>query len=104
MLNFLETVELYRDLSIPESNFRNIISGKLICLLKEQRTFWKQRSKIKWVKEGDAGTKFFHAHATIRNRKNSITVLHDNLGNRVSDHESKAALLWNAFKKRMGIS
>lgn len=30
---------------------------------------------------GDAGTKFFHAHATIRHRKKSIIVLHDSLGN-----------------------
>jgi len=66
VLNLLETVELYRGLSLPEWNFKNLISGKLILLLKQQRTYWKQRGKIRWVKEGDAGTKKFHAHATIK--------------------------------------
>lgn len=66
VLHFLETIELFRDLSLPEWNFRNLVSDKLISLLKQQRTYWMQRGKVRWVKEGDAGTKFFHGHATIR--------------------------------------
>ena len=38
VLNLLETVELYRDLSLPEWNFKNLIFEKLILLLKQQRT------------------------------------------------------------------
>ena len=104
VLHFLETVELFRDLSLPEWNFRDLISAKLISLLKQQKTYWKQRGKIRWVKEGDAGTKFFHAHATIRHRKNTITTLQDGLGNIFQHHEQKAELLWNAFKERMGMT
>ena len=104
VLFFLESIELLRDLSLPEWNFRNIVSAKLISLLKQQRTYWKQRGKIRWVMEGDAGTKFFHAHATIRNRKNTITTLMDSQRNNHQTHELKAQLIWEAFKDRMGKS
>jgi hypothetical protein len=53
---------------------------------------------------GDAGTKFFHANATIRHRKNLITTLEDNLGIVHTDHQMKAAILWEAFKNRLGHS
>jgi hypothetical protein len=104
VLNFLETIELFRDLSLPEWNFRNLVTEKLIYLLKQQRTYWKQRGKIRWVKEGDAGTRFFHSHATIRHRKNNITSLLDPLGNHLVGHGCKAELLWNSYKDRMGQS
>lgn len=57
VLHFLETVEIFRDLSLPEWNFRNLISEKLISLLKQQKTYQRQRGKIRWIKEGDAGKK-----------------------------------------------
>ena len=74
VLHFLETIELFRDLSLPEWNFRNMVSEKLIFLLKQQRTYWRQREKVRWVK-GDAATKKIHAHATIKHRNNKITSL-----------------------------
>lgn len=43
VLHLLEAIEGLRDLSLPEWNFRNIISAKLISLLKQQRTYWRQR-------------------------------------------------------------
>jgi hypothetical protein len=36
---------------------------------KHQSLYWKQRGKIKWIKEGEVGTKFFHAHATMHKAK-----------------------------------
>jgi len=75
VLHFLETIELFRDFSLPEWNFRYLISEKLIFLLKQQKTYWKQKGKIRWVKEGDASTRFFHAHATIKHINNTITAL-----------------------------
>jgi hypothetical protein len=54
------------------------------------------------VKFGDEGTKFFHANATIRHRRNLITSLKDSTGSHHSDHQSKASILWEAFKDRLG--
>lgn len=104
VLHFLESLELIRDLSLQEWNFRSLVSEKLIQLLKQQRTYWKQRGKIRWVREGDAATRYFHANATIRHRINKITSLKDEQGGVHTAHEHKALLLWNAFKSRMGGS
>ena len=46
----------------------------------------------------------FHAMATLTYRRNSISQLRDDSDFFVSDHESKAALLWTSFKNRMGVS
>lgn len=104
VLHLLETIEVFRDLSIQEWNFRNLVAEKLVQLLKQQRTYWKQRGKIRWVKQGDAATKIFHAHATIRHRQNRITSLLDQQGNLLCGHEQKAQLLWSSFKERLGVT
>jgi hypothetical protein len=93
VLYFLETLELLRDLSVSEWNFKNLVCNKLISLLKQKREYWKQRGKIIWVKEGDARTRFFHTHATIRNRRNSIPFLTNTDGVGFTDHEAKASLI-----------
>lgn len=51
---------------------------------------------------GDAGTKFFHAAATIRHRKNLVTFLEDSIGQLHSNHHVKASILWEAYKERLG--
>lgn len=71
---------------------------------KTTKELWKQRGKINWVKEGDASTRYFHAHATIRHRKNSIATLQDGAGNSFSEHEDKAKILWETFKERLGTT
>lgn len=104
VLHFLETIEMLRDLSLAEWNFRNMVAEKLISLLRQQKAYWKQRGKIRWVKEGDAGTKYFHAHATLTHRRNKITTLCDQNSNLLQNHEQKAELLWTSFKERLGTS
>jgi len=53
---------------------------------------------------GDASTKLFHAHATIRFRKNLITQLENDLGVLVTDHQHKELLIWQSFKERLGVN
>jgi hypothetical protein len=73
-------------------------------LLNQQQIYWKQRGTIRWVKHGDEGTKFFHANATIKQRRNLITALQDSNGQPQFDHHIKAGLLWEAYKDRLGTS
>lgn len=58
-LQFLEVLGEYRDLSVEEWNFKELLKDHLIYLLEKLWIYWKQRDAIKWVKLGDAGTSFF---------------------------------------------
>jgi hypothetical protein len=72
--------------------------------MSKQRTYWKQRGQIKWATLGDAGTKFFHANATVKHCHNLISSLKDANGNVAISHAEKAYVLFQAFKDRLGTS
>ena len=55
--------------------------------VKEEEISWRQRSRCKWLKEGDKNTKFFHRMASARRRNNRITSLVDG-DVRLSDREN----------------
>jgi hypothetical protein len=82
-------------------DFLELLRQHLNSPLEWQIIYWKQRETIKWVTYGDAGTKFFHANATIRHRQNYITTLEDSDGTMITRHEDKAKLLWEAYKHRL---
>jgi hypothetical protein len=93
VIGLLDTLEEFRTLSLEEWNLRDILKSHVITLLQNKKSYWKQRGKIKWVKLGDANTKFFHTKATISYRKNYIASLRNEQNVDISDHESKAEIL-----------
>jgi hypothetical protein len=53
---------------------------------------------------GDESSKKIHAAATERYRLNTITSLDTPDGRTVSSHAEKAALLWEEYKERLGVT
>jgi hypothetical protein len=53
---------------------------------------------------GDSNSKFFHSIATIQKRKNHIAALTGSNGSIATSHESKAKLLLDSYKERLGQS
>jgi hypothetical protein len=104
VLIFMGILEEYRDLTVLEYNFRKVLKEKYDSLLHQQQVYWRQRGTIKWVKFGDEGTKKLHASATIKQRRNLISSLKDSAGSIHYDHQSKANILWEAFKDGLGTS
>lgn len=51
------------------------LKKKMLGLCSFERTIARQRSRIKWLQEGDANTRFFHLHANHRRRVNYIASL-----------------------------
>ncbi|XP_024043217.1 uncharacterized protein LOC112099919 [Citrus clementina] len=41
-------------------------------LLMDEETYWRQRSRVEWLKEGDRNTKFFYSKALAPMKKNMI--------------------------------
>jgi hypothetical protein len=99
-----DSLEEQRPLFITEFNFRKIVKLHLEKLLKIECNYWRKRCTVRWVKVGEDNTKFFHAMATQRNRRNTISMLKANDGRVVSDHAEMAALLWSSYRDRMGSS
>ncbi|XP_021827477.1 uncharacterized protein LOC110768097 [Prunus avium] len=49
-------------------------------ILEQEAQFWKQKSRVQWLQEGDRNTKFFHLTTVIRRRRNKIESLRNNDG------------------------
>lgn len=67
-------------------------------VLSQEEMFWRQRSRIKWLKEGDHNTKFFHAYASSMIRKSSITKLQSEDGSVVEDISAVASMFVTHFQ------
>jgi hypothetical protein len=82
---------------------RSLLQLKLSDLNQQESIFWKERAKVKWIKFMGTNSKFFHAHASVKMRKNAIRgLLVDN--NFVYDHSTKAQILYNLFSDSLGAS
>jgi hypothetical protein len=82
----LDSFEEIRGLSDEEKERRSRLVSDLEGSLLQEEICWRQKSRIRWLKEGDKCTKFFHQVANANRRNNSIDSLHVN-GSPTSDPE-----------------
>lgn len=66
-------------------------------LLLHEETYWKQRAKNYWLAEGDANTKFFHATASTRKKKNHVEFLEKDNGEKIHEHEAMCQVVKEYF-------
>nr|XP_045086367.1 uncharacterized protein LOC120967116 [Aegilops tauschii subsp. strangulata] len=100
----LDELEEYRTLYRQESNFRIVVKYHVEKLLHLQCLYWRKRCTIRYIKVGGEHTKFFHAMAMERYRRNSIASLKLPNGTVVTDHSQMEGIIWDCFKNRMGSS
>jgi hypothetical protein len=93
IIELFDSVEESRSLSGPERALREKARGALADSVARVAAIWKQRRKFKAIREGDENTKFFHAMASHRHRRNFIRVL-DVDGVPTVEHADKAAALF----------
>nr|XP_011469216.1 PREDICTED: uncharacterized protein LOC105352889 [Fragaria vesca subsp. vesca] len=53
------------------------LSNQLKNLLDEERNYWKQRSRVAWLNEGDKNTNYFHRKTSNHRAKNRLRGLFD---------------------------
>ena len=73
------------------------LQNNLVNLLLQEDVYWRQCSKIYWLKDGDTNNKFFHCTASSRHRKNTITKLRHPNGSWLTSQEDMIAHIYDYF-------
>lgn len=75
------------------------LQKEIDCLLKEEDAKWKQRTKEKWLKEGDKNIKFFHNCANQRRTTNMIHQITNVDGQVTKVLEEIDDMFWKVFQE-----
>ncbi|KAK2650617.1 hypothetical protein Ddye_018106 [Dipteronia dyeriana] len=54
---------------------RLVLLSKLWLEIRREEQLWRQKSRARWLKEGDRNSKFFHVMANGKKRRNRISVI-----------------------------
>jgi len=101
ILHQFEIAQDSRQLSSGELWFKNSLKKHSLVLASLQRTIARLRSRISWLRDGDANTKLFHLHARHRKRKNFIGKIV--AGEQIcTSHEDKAAAIDDFYENLLG--
>lgn len=57
-----------------------VLESQLHNALKDEEIYWKLKSRVQWLNEGDKNTKFFHTKTIARRRRNLMKGLEDGDG------------------------
>ncbi|XP_073351793.1 uncharacterized protein [Aegilops tauschii subsp. strangulata] len=100
-IDLFDFLEENRVLSADEAALQRDARLALAASIRRQCAHWRQRGKRRAVCEGDENTRFFHASASQRRRRNSISTLEVE-GVQVVDHAGKAVALLAYYSALLG--
>ena len=103
VINRLDVAQENRALHAPEIWLRRMLKHALLGTAALERTINRQRSRLRWIREGDANTRLFQAVANGRRTKNFIA--HVKTGMEiVTDQERKVEVFSDAFERLLGTA
>jgi hypothetical protein len=97
----LDIAQESRALSDDELEMRRELKRMILGLALLSRTIARQRSCIRFLREGDANTKFFHLQACHRKRKSYIPSF-EHVGSTFTEEEAKADTVYDYFNSILG--
>lgn len=56
------------------------LQAKLMETLTQKEIVWYQKSRGRWIDQGDRNTKYYHSKTLVRRRRNKVMMLKDNAG------------------------
>lgn len=74
-IQHLDKKEADEGLTDDERKDRSHIKEEFIKITGHQEIYWRQKARLKWLKEGDNNTKFFHSFANGCRTNNHISAL-----------------------------
>jgi hypothetical protein len=96
VINLLDYVEELRPLFLLERNLRTLIVNILSRVTQAKLQLWKQLSKIRAAINGDENTRYFHACANRRHRRNKIQII-EHEGCELHNHDQNATILHSFY-------
>ncbi len=99
-IDWLDRAEELRCLRVEELQLRRRLKMRFDELSLQDELRWKQRSRVQWLKAGDANSRFFHLKANSRRIRNYITKLAVG-SSTFSDHASIADQLYSHFERHL---
>nr|XP_040252072.1 uncharacterized protein LOC120969066 [Aegilops tauschii subsp. strangulata] len=88
----LDHAQDHTDLTIAEIGLRHYLKRKLLGLAAIQRIRIRQRSRVLWLRAGDANSRLFHIKANGRRRRNYIPLLQTDHGQFTTQADKHAEL------------
>lgn len=85
--------------SVNDTGLIQDISKQLDAAYSVEEEFWKQRSRLLWLKLGDRNTRYFHAITKVRKRINAFSVLENEEGILVHKEEEIVNVIGDYFTK-----
>ncbi|GAU48589.1 hypothetical protein TSUD_405790 [Trifolium subterraneum] len=82
--NFLESLE-------------KELQDQLAYTLYQEECLWYQKSRGKWIADGDRNTKYYHSKTIIRRRRNKIVSLRNEAGHCIEDQENLSNMVRNFY-------
>ncbi|XP_073363058.1 uncharacterized protein [Aegilops tauschii subsp. strangulata] len=101
VIHKLDIAQERRMLGSEELWLRRSLKQALLGLAALERTIDRQRSRMKWLKQGDANTKLFQAFANGRRAKNFIMHIKRE-GVTITDQEQKEEAFFQAYERIIG--
>ncbi|KAJ9701102.1 hypothetical protein PVL29_006450 [Vitis rotundifolia] len=98
-LGRIDLIEQEGNLNIDLVSERTLRRRELEDLLLKEEVHWRQKSKVKWIKEGDCNSKFFHRMANGRRSRKFIKSLISERGVTLSNIEVIFEEIVNFFGK-----
>jgi hypothetical protein len=99
--HIMKIAQHMRPLTPLEVELKNQLKRHFLALASFKRTIACSRSRIQWLKEGDANSRFFHPHARHRRKKNFIGKLVF-YGEICTDHTGKERIIHHFYNGLLG--